>query len=150
MVDARETVDATAVFGGLAEIAEQLATGAGGLPALQRTVDVTVTATGAAGASFIEYGHDSGRVVAAAGLSSITTIEQMSLFGVDPLPDVTDERDRSVLTAFAERALPPPRLYLACGRDDLLIEHNRDLHRALADRGVAHEWIEDDGRHEWA
>jgi signal transduction histidine kinase len=66
MVDARRPVDATAVFGGLAEIAEQLATGAGGLPALQRTVDVTVEATGAAGAAFIEYGHDSGRVIAAA------------------------------------------------------------------------------------
>ncbi|MET7418117.1 ATP-binding protein [Dactylosporangium sp. NPDC005555] len=66
MVDARGPVDATAVFGGLAEIAEQLATGAGGLPALQRTVDVTVEATAAAGAAFIEYGQDSGRVVAAA------------------------------------------------------------------------------------
>ena len=66
MVDARRPVDAVAVFGGLAEIAEQLATGAGGLPALQRTVDVTVEATAAAGAAFIEYGHDSGRVVAAA------------------------------------------------------------------------------------
>ncbi|GAA1502897.1 hypothetical protein GCM10009827_014680 [Dactylosporangium maewongense] len=67
MVDARGPVDATAVFGGLAEIAEQLSTGDGGLPALQRTVDVTVDATGAAGAAFVEYGHDSGRVVAAAG-----------------------------------------------------------------------------------
>ena len=67
MVDARDPVDATAVFGGLAEIAEQLAAGAGGLPALQRTVDVTVEATAAAGASFVEYGHDGGRVVAAAG-----------------------------------------------------------------------------------
>lgn len=68
MVDGRRPVDATAVFGGLAEIAEQLATGAGGLPALQRTVEVTVEATAADGASFVEYGHDSGRVIAAAGV----------------------------------------------------------------------------------
>lgn len=105
---------------------------------------------GGFGALRLAATDDSGRVVAAAGLSSITAIEQLSLFGVDPLPEVSGSSDRSVVAAIDERVRPLPRLYLACGRDDLLIEHNRALHEALVARRVVHEWIEDDGGHEWA
>ncbi|WP_432833283.1 ATP-binding protein [Dactylosporangium sp. CA-092794] len=55
------------IFGGLAEVAEELNSGGGGLTGLQRTVEVAAAATGATGAAFIEYAHDSGRVVAVAG-----------------------------------------------------------------------------------
>ncbi|GAA0724412.1 PAS domain-containing sensor histidine kinase [Dactylosporangium roseum] len=67
MVDARPPVEGSAVFGALTEVVEQLNTGGAGLAALQRTVDVSMVATGATGAVFIEYAHDSGRVVAVAG-----------------------------------------------------------------------------------
>jgi signal transduction histidine kinase len=55
------------VFGGLAEVAEQLNSGGGGLIGLQRTVEVAAAATGATGAAFIEYAQDQGRVVAVTG-----------------------------------------------------------------------------------
>jgi two-component system phosphate regulon sensor histidine kinase PhoR len=55
------------VFGGLAEVAEELNSGGGGLTGLQRSVEVAAVATGATGAAFIEYAQDSGRVVAVAG-----------------------------------------------------------------------------------
>jgi signal transduction histidine kinase len=55
------------VFGGLAEVTEALNSGGGGLPGLQRSVEVTAAVTAATGAAFIEYAADSGRVVAAAG-----------------------------------------------------------------------------------
>jgi two-component system phosphate regulon sensor histidine kinase PhoR len=67
MVDARPAVEGSAVFGGLAEVAEQLNAGGGGLTGLQRTVDIAAVATGPTGAAFIEYGQDSGRVVAVSG-----------------------------------------------------------------------------------
>jgi S-formylglutathione hydrolase FrmB len=104
---------------------------------------------GGFGALRLAAADASGRVVATAGLSSITAIEQMALFGVDPLPEVAGPSDRSVVAALDARTTPPPRLYLACGRDDLLIEHNRALHEALAARDIDHEWVEDDGTHEW-
>ncbi len=43
--------------------------------------------------------------------------------------------------------LPP--LYLDCGRDDGLFAANRALHEALHDRGIAHEWHERPGSHDW-
>ncbi|MFI5913779.1 ATP-binding protein [Dactylosporangium sp. NPDC051541] len=55
------------VFGGLAEVTEALNSGGGGLPGVQRSVEVAVLVTGATGAAFIEYAADSGRVIAAAG-----------------------------------------------------------------------------------
>ncbi|WP_433611788.1 sensor histidine kinase [Dactylosporangium sp. CA-139114] len=55
------------VFTGLAEVTEALNSGGGGLPGLQRSVEVAAEATDAAGAAFIEYAADGGRVVAAAG-----------------------------------------------------------------------------------
>src|SRR4051812_45491595 len=62
--DARPGVD---VFEGLTKIGDLLNAGEGGLTLLQRTVDLTLRATEAAGAAFIEYGSTGGRVVAAAG-----------------------------------------------------------------------------------
>ncbi|MGI5246181.1 ATP-binding protein [Dactylosporangium sp. CA-139066] len=62
MVDA-----APLVFGGLAEVAEELSSGGGGLTGLQRSVEVAAAATGATGAAFIEYAQENGRVVAVAG-----------------------------------------------------------------------------------
>lgn len=55
------------IFGGLAEVTEELNSGGGGLSGLQRTVEVAAVATGASGAAFIEYAQESGRVVAVAG-----------------------------------------------------------------------------------
>ncbi|HTJ39030.1 MAG TPA: ATP-binding protein [Dactylosporangium sp.] len=55
------------VFGGLAEVAEELNSGGGGLTGLQRSVEVAAAATGATGAAFIEYAQENGRVVAVAG-----------------------------------------------------------------------------------
>jgi S-formylglutathione hydrolase FrmB len=104
---------------------------------------------GGFGALRLAAADASGRVVAAAGLSSITAIEQMALFGVHPLPVVAGASDRSVIAAIDARTSLPPHLYLACGRDDLLIEHNRALHEALVARHCAHTWVEDEGTHEW-
>ncbi|WP_432982268.1 sensor histidine kinase [Dactylosporangium sp. CA-233914] len=54
------------VFSGLAEVAEELNSGGGGLTGLQRSVEVAAAATGATGAAFVEYAQETGRVVAAA------------------------------------------------------------------------------------
>ncbi|WP_238009250.1 ATP-binding protein [Dactylosporangium sp. AC04546] len=56
-----------AAFAGLAGVAEALNAGEGGVTLLQQSVEVACVATGAIGAVFIEYAHDTGRVVAAAG-----------------------------------------------------------------------------------
>lgn len=84
------------------------------------------------------------------GHSSITHISQMTqfieenytTFGADP-------SNASVLEAIvaAGPALPPLRF--DCGTTDQLIEENRELHRALDARGIAHTYEEFPGTHEW-
>jgi enterochelin esterase-like enzyme len=89
------------------------------------------------------------RVVAAAGLSSITELEQMRLFGA-AVPDVAADVDRSVLAAARAHRDTLPPLWLECGDADLLVDANRRLHADLTAEGIAHEWFERPGTHEWA
>jgi S-formylglutathione hydrolase FrmB len=42
-----------------------------------------------------------------------------------------------------------PALRIDCGDEDFLIEHNREFHRHLDDLGIAHEYEEFSGTHDW-
>lgn len=89
------------------------------------------------------------RVRAAAGLSSITDFEQMRLFVGDISDyDVADD-ERSVFEAVVAARERVPPLRFDCGNSDPLIEPNRDLHDRLTAEGIAHEWSERTGGHEW-
>jgi S-formylglutathione hydrolase FrmB len=92
------------------------------------------------------------RITAAAALSTVTDVAQLdglieeSRAGWSEAP-----ADRSVLAALSETgdstALPPIRF--ACGRDDPYLAANRELHRALQQSGVAHQYVYEDGDHDW-
>lgn len=41
-----------------------------------------------------------------------------------------------------------PQIYLCCGTEDFLLEHNRTLHRFLTDRDVPHVYRESKGNHD--
>lgn len=41
-----------------------------------------------------------------------------------------------------------PEIYMACGTEDFLLENNRELHRFLEDRKVAHQYFESKGNHD--
>lgn len=88
------------------------------------------------------------RVAAACGLSSITELSQMALFGAR-VPDAADETERSVLAAVEGRRGTLPALRLDCGEDDLLFAANLRLHGELSERSIDHEWAVNPGGHEW-
>ena len=46
-----------------------------------------------------------------------------------------------------KESLPPVRF--DCGKDDLLIEHNRKLHKKLKNANINHIYQEFEGAHEW-
>lgn len=48
-----------------------------------------------------------------------------------------------------ESGVKIPPLYLACGTEDFLIQPNRNLHAHLEKLGIAHEYIETAGDHNW-
>lgn len=92
-----------------------------------------------------------GRFRGISGHSSITQFEQMAQFVEEPLESygVLPE-DRSVFeTMLANRDRLPP-LRFDCGTSDSLLEANRELHAQLDARGIAHEYAEFSGGHEWA
>lgn len=91
------------------------------------------------------------RIAGISAHSSITHVSQMARFieedvaSLEALP-----QDASVLDAIvsAGRTLPPLRF--DCGADDQLIEENRELHRELDARNIAHVYEEFPGAHTWA
>ena len=55
------------------------------------------------------------------------------------------------IQALAGRSGPwdGPALYFDCGKDDFLIQMNRDMERRLLERGIPFEFAEFDGAHTW-
>lgn len=90
------------------------------------------------------------RIAAAAGLSSVTDDSQFDALIEDSRGGWSDDpADRSVLAAFTGAAGPLPPLRIDCGLDDLYLEANRELHRALQAAGIAHDYVESAGGHDW-
>ena len=58
--------------------------------------------------------------------------------------------DTSVLDALRTASPPLPALRFDCGRDDILTDANRQLHADLLQAGIAHEYAEHAGGHDWA
>ncbi|MCX6215302.1 alpha/beta hydrolase-fold protein [Spirosoma sp.] len=91
------------------------------------------------------------RFRAAHGLSSITHINQLPLFVEEPLSAYCqlDASDASVLNLMIQNRAQLPPIQFDCGTDDLLIEPNRALHRALTEQQIPHKYQEHSGGHEW-
>ena len=82
--------------------------------------------------------------------SAATSLKTLSPFLAEPFPvgDSTVEDSTAVEALVRNRAsLPPVRF--DCGVDDFLIGHNRDLHAALDQAQVTHEYQEFPGGHTW-
>ena len=58
--------------------------------------------------------------------------------------------DMCVIAALRGAAGPLPPLRLDCGLDDPFLSANRQLHAEMQDAGIAHEYAEHDGGHDWA
>ncbi|WP_067146504.1 alpha/beta hydrolase [Pseudotamlana agarivorans] len=84
--------------------------------------------------------------------SSITNTNQMHLFVEEDEANYKQEnRDnedvfQTILTN--QNHLPPIRF--DCGKEDLLIEYNRDLHQKLISENIPHNYQEFEGAHEWS
>lgn len=68
------------------------------------------------------------------------------VFGPDP---VGTNHDLVHLAGRAKAAGSPPAIRIDCGREDFLIQENRDYHAALEQLGIAHEYAEFPGAHTW-
>ncbi|QMW05813.1 alpha/beta hydrolase [Spirosoma foliorum] len=91
------------------------------------------------------------RFKAVCGMSSITHVDQLPLFVEEPLSSYRQANsvDESVLDLMVQNRAKLPPIRFDCGTNDLLIEHNRILHRGLSEQGIAHQYVEYPGGHEW-
>ncbi|HYG78374.1 MAG TPA: alpha/beta hydrolase-fold protein [Planctomycetota bacterium] len=85
------------------------------------------------------------------GHSSITQLEQLKHFVEEPLasygPSSPEEQCATRWLIANKQKLPPLRF--DCGRDDILLDANRKLHRDLEAAGVPHTYDEFSGAHTW-
>jgi len=86
----------------------------------------------------------------AGGHSSMTHFEQHSQFVEEPLDFYAcAPEDRSVFdTMMRNRGRLPP-IRFDCGTEDPLLEFNRRLHAQMDSAGIAHQYVEFRGGHEW-
>ncbi|MCL2839781.1 MAG: alpha/beta hydrolase-fold protein [Defluviitaleaceae bacterium] len=61
----------------------------------------------------------------------------------------SDKDPKALLTALKESGASIPKLYIACGTEDSLIEANRGYHKFLEDNHVEHTYVEGTGAHTW-
>ena len=61
----------------------------------------------------------------------------------------SDKDYKALVRDLRARGAEFPRLYLACGTEDFLLEQNRDFHRFLLAQGVEVTYEEGPGGHEW-
>lgn len=83
--------------------------------------------------------------------SSITSLPQMSLFVEEPLSaySQSDPTTEDVFHTIEKNKATLPHLRFDCGKEDLLIEHNRTLHQQLQKANIPHQYFEFEGAHEW-
>lgn len=71
-------------------------------------------------------------------------------FGKDLETAVQDDRNPTALVPMlAKEGVSFPKIYMACGVDDSLLEANRSFSRLLTENGVEHTYVEGPGAHEW-
>ena len=82
--------------------------------------------------------------------SSITNVTQMQGFVEESLAefDLNDTTPLAVIDCAKLNSHLPP-LRFDCGTEDILIEHNRTLHRDLQTAGIPHVYEEFSGGHTW-
>jgi enterochelin esterase-like enzyme len=82
--------------------------------------------------------------------SSITEVTQMQGFVEETSAefDLTDTEPLAVIDC-AKLSSRLPHLRFDCGTEDILLEHNRTLHRNLEAAGIPHAYEEFPGGHSW-
>jgi len=85
------------------------------------------------------------------GLSSITVVEEMKLFVEEDFTEYLqkNKENESVYDTILKHQNNLPPFRFDCGKDDLLIEGNRKLHKQLNDANIEHIYKENEGKHEW-
>lgn len=83
--------------------------------------------------------------------SSVTSFHQINDFVEEPIEAYgpVDPGEGDVLAWMVKNKDKLPPVRFDCGRDDILIDMNRELHACLDEQGIPHTYEEFDGQHSW-
>lgn len=116
-----------------------------------RTIPIFITGLSMGGYGALRLGAKySDKFRAFSGHSSVTELRQLNQFveDFDGLLSVVQTQESVLESILQHKEILPPFRF-DCGRDDILIEPNRQLHEALIQQGIIHQYEEFSGGHEW-
>ncbi|MEQ8198592.1 MAG: acetylesterase, partial [Clostridiaceae bacterium] len=61
----------------------------------------------------------------------------------------SDKDPEALALSLKESGSDIPDIYMACGKEDFLIEENRDFEKFLTSENIQHTYIEGPGVHDW-
>ncbi len=61
----------------------------------------------------------------------------------------SDKNPKWLVKKLKERNKNIPKIYLTCGKQDFLLDTNRELRNFLNEQGIEVTYVEEDGAHEW-
>ena len=103
-----------------------------------------------------------GRFAAVASLSGVTSLEFLRMYPDDPRNEKFTQTFGALdaligsshdplnwLQNVAHQKSALPQLYIACGKQDDLFPLNQIFHAACENLGIPHQFIVEDGKHDW-
>lgn len=112
----------------------------------------------------LKYSHNYGKLIALSSALIIHQLKDMTPDMKNPMANYAYYRDifGDLQTAESRDCNPEliideklkngeklPGIFMACGTEDFLLTENRNFDAFLTDRGVAHEYHESEGEHNW-
>jgi putative tributyrin esterase len=123
-------------------------------PALQSDARIAITGLSMGGYGALRLGAKyPARFCAISAHSAFTDVAGIEAFTSEPLDRYLACGEREELRAeywIGKNRTTLPELRFDCGVDDPLIDSNRALHAMLEAEGIAHEYTEFPGGHEWS
>lgn len=113
----------------------------------------------------LKYSDRFGRIIALSSALITNKIVDVPVGFKDPMADYNyytrtfgdlkklkgSDKDPEALAAGLKKANSDiPKIYMACGTEDFLIEENRSYHNFLSSQGIEHAYVEGPGVHSWA
>lgn len=112
----------------------------------------------------LKYSHSFSRIIA---LSSALIVHDIAGIPVDfkgPVADYkyyrsvfgdlnellgSDKDPEALIIKLKRENAAIPKIYMACGTEDFLLNENRNYHDFLASEGIEHTYVENPGTHDW-
>lgn len=102
--------------------------------------------SGALGRTNADFSDEAVKAGRHEGKSPEFVAELRRIFGEKPIGTGHDILE---LAKKAQAKGSLPGLFMDCGRDDFLLNDNREFHRQLKEAGIPHEYHEHAGEHDW-